>query len=129
MLNPYDGDLNLTDKDDRKLYQDACKGLPEANKFDGKRENYKDFVKLIEKDFKRTRVMEVLEIGVDWDTGSPTTEGKRLLKPDGIVDIFKSNRAIREQVVSHCERVWGETAFGTNTPRYYRNFTYTRHTP
>ena len=122
LLNPYDGDLDLTDKGDRRLYQDACKGLAEANRFDGRRENYKNFVKLIEKDFKKTRVMEALEIGVDWDDDSPTPEGRRLLKAGGTVDIFQSNQAIRDQVVEHCDRVWSNSAYGTDTPKYYRTF-------
>ena len=37
ILNPYDGVLNLSDKNDWKLLQDACKGLPEDHKFDGKK--------------------------------------------------------------------------------------------
>ena len=60
MFNPYDGDLNLSDKDDRTLYQDACKGLPDDNKFDGMKEKYGDFVKLIQRDFLKTRMMETL---------------------------------------------------------------------
>ena len=122
MLNPYDGELDLANKDDRKLYHDGCKGLQEANRFDGRREKYKDFVKLIEQDFKRTRVMEVLGVGVEWNDQAPTTEGKRLLKDGGFVDIFLSNQSTRDQVVSHCNRVWANTAFGTDTPKYYRNF-------
>ena len=122
LLNPYDGNLDLSDKGDRKLYADACKGLPESNRFDGKRENYKNFVKLIEKDFKKTRVMEVLEIGVEWDSDAQTPEGKRTLKEGGSVNIFQSNRATRDQVVSHCDRVWSNSAYGDDTPTYYRRF-------
>ena len=46
LLNPYDAKLNLSSKDDRKLYHDACKGLSE-NKFDGKEEHFQSFIKLM----------------------------------------------------------------------------------
>ena len=65
LLNSHDVKLDLTDKGHRRLYQDACKVLLEANRFDGRRENYKNFVKLIEKEFKKTHMMEVLKIGVN----------------------------------------------------------------
>ena len=66
LLNPYVADLNLSDKDNKNLYQDARKGIHEECKFDGKKHKYNKFVKLIEKQFKRTRVMEALDIAVQW---------------------------------------------------------------
>ena len=66
ILNSYDAELNLTDKDDRKMYNDACKGLKEANLFDGKKENYTNFVKLIKKEFKTMRGMKTLDITKSW---------------------------------------------------------------
>ena len=56
LLNPYDAPLDLSDKEDRKLYQDACKGLLEEDRFDGKRESYPSFVKLIEQKLLDVRV-------------------------------------------------------------------------
>ena len=47
LLNPYEADLNLNDKDDRKLFSEASKGLKEGNLFDGKRETFSTFSKLI----------------------------------------------------------------------------------
>ena len=122
LLNPYDGTLDLNDKGDRKLYLDACEGLPKTSRFDGRRENYKNFVKLIENDFKKIRVMGVLEIGVQWKDDAQTVEEKRLLKEGGSVNILQSNQATREQVLNHSNRVWSESTYGEDTPRYYRNF-------
>ena len=52
ILNPYSVDLDLSDKDDRKLFQQGCKGIKkEADFFDGKREDFDDFCKLMEKEF------------------------------------------------------------------------------
>ena len=48
LLNPYDTTLHLQNKEDRKLFQDACKGLKEKDQFGGRIELYSDFVKLIE---------------------------------------------------------------------------------
>ena len=62
LLNPYDTPMDLTDKDDQKLYQEACKGLKEKKLFDGKKENYSNFIKLIEKVLSATRLTDALKI-------------------------------------------------------------------
>ena len=62
LLNPYDAVLDLADKDDMKLFQEGCKGLQKEDIFDGKKQNYSNFVKLIERDFTSTRTMEALEV-------------------------------------------------------------------
>ena len=63
LLNPYDAKLDLAgSKDDRKLFQEACKGLEGSDKFSGKKTTYNDFVKLIGKSFEDVRVMETLMI-------------------------------------------------------------------
>ena len=67
ILNPYDAPLVLFDKEDMELFTEASKGLKEKDSFNGKRENYGNFVKLIEKDFENTRNIESLEITVLWD--------------------------------------------------------------
>ena len=46
-INPYDVTLDLRNKDDRKIYLDGCKGLDKEDLFDGSKEKYKDFVKLM----------------------------------------------------------------------------------
>ena len=43
-INPYDVVLNSSDKDDRKVYLDGCKGLKDDDLFDGSKEKYKDFL-------------------------------------------------------------------------------------
>ena len=60
ILNPYDNILDLTNRDDRRLFQDACKGLKDEDKFSGKKSEYKDFAKLIGESFEDVRVMEAL---------------------------------------------------------------------
>ena len=62
ILNPYDANLELTNRDYRKLFQDACKGLKDEDRFTGKKAEYHNFSKMIEKSFEDLRVMEALNI-------------------------------------------------------------------
>ena len=95
LLNPYDAPLDLADKDDRKLYQEVCKGLRDKDLFDGKRENYSNFLKFIEKDLSATRLLDSLKINTIWDVNASTVEGQRIPKTTGLIDIFKSNKATK----------------------------------
>ena len=71
LTNPYDVPLDLSDKDDRKLFVEGYKGLREKDMFTGSKPEYGNWVKLIETDFESTRIMEALEISTTWNT----TEG------------------------------------------------------
>ena len=122
LLNPYDAPLDLTDKDDRKLYQEACKGLKDKDLFDGKRENYSNFIKLIEKDLSATRLLDSLKINTVWDITAPSAAGRRIPKAEGLIDLFKSNKATKEQVEEHVDLVWSDSAHGTLTPKYFNVF-------
>ena len=69
MLNPYDVILNLGNKDDRKLFTDGCNSLKAEDLYDGKKQNYGNFVKIIEGELNATRTMEALEVNTMWNTG------------------------------------------------------------
>ena len=122
LLNPYDATLNLADKDDRKLFQEGSKGLKDKDIFDGKKVNYGNFVKLIERELNATRTMEALEICTEWNKGATTAEGKRIPLKDNTVNIFKSNKATSDEVKAHCNLVWSSSKFGTETPTYFKIF-------
>ena len=107
LLNPYDATLDLSNKEDHKLFQDACKGLKGKDLFGGERDKYNDFVKLIESEFNSTRMMEALNIATKWRDKATTREDKRKVAPDGMVDVSSSNKITREEVLDHCNRVWG----------------------
>eukprot|EP00957_Ditylum_brightwellii_P191570 14585517-Ditylum_brightwellii.AAC.1 len=47
ILNPYDATLDLSDKEDRKMFEFGTKGLEESQQFNGKKEIFNDFAKLI----------------------------------------------------------------------------------
>ena len=93
VLNPYDKALDLTDKEDRKLFTEGCKGIKEEDLFDGKKQNYGDFVKLIEEGLNDTRTMEALEINTKWADGGDVDAAKRIPLAEGKVNIFDSNKA------------------------------------
>ena len=69
LINPYDADLNLADKDDRKLFKDGCSGLKEEDLFDGKREDYVNFTNLMENELEPVRVMECFNFPTEWAIG------------------------------------------------------------
>ena len=103
--------MDLSNKDYRKLFQEGCKGLKEKYIFDRKKQNYSNFVKLIERDLTSTRTMDVLESSTTWDNHAGTVEAKRIPEANGIVDIFKSNKATREEIIDHCDLVWSKEQF------------------
>ena len=62
-LNPYDLELDLADRDDRKLYLEGCAGLKnDSDRFDGKKRNFKNWTKLMDPLLKKTRSMVCFEI-------------------------------------------------------------------
>ena len=118
ILNPYDADLDLNDKDDRKLFQDGCKGLKDDQLLDGKKENYSTFSKLLERIFDDVRVIECLMIPTVWDVNAATPAGKRIVISDGIVDFFNSSQGEKAQVKEYSDLVWANTTLG-NTQKYF----------
>ena len=121
LFNPYDATLNLSDKEDRKLYQDTCKGLTGEDRFDGKRESYPNFVKLIEQSLQDVRVMETLEISTRWDQSATNPDDRRLPMQDDTIDIFRSHKATEQQVADHCDLVWANRTH-IHTPKYFARF-------
>ena len=121
VLNPYDGDLDLSDKDDRKLFKDGCIGLKEGDLFDGKKQNYVNFTKLLEKELESVRLMECLSIPTKWVAGG-TAAQKRVPIEDSKVDIFNSNLCTTDQLKAYCDLVWSESTWGVNTPKYFDVF-------
>ena len=122
ILNPYEANLDLTDKDDRKLFADASKGLKDDNLFDGKRENFAKFSKLIEKEFNDVRVMKCLSVPTEWDVGAGTAAGRRIPRAADKVDFFSSYQGDKSQIEMYCDLVWATSAHGASTPMYFDIF-------
>lgn len=120
LINPYDADLNLADKEDRKLFKDGCAGLKEADLFDGKKENYVNFTKLLENEIESVRLMECLIIPTEWvATGNVTARRVPILAKK--IDIFHSNLCTKDQLNAYGDLVWSQANLG-DTPRLFDIF-------
>ena len=120
LINPYDADLNLADKDDRKLFKDGCSGLKEGDLFDGKKENYVNFTKLLEKELESVRLMECLKIPTEWVAeGNVTARRVPILAKK--IDIFHSNLCNKDQLSAYCDLVWAQSNLG-NTSKFFDIF-------
>ena len=119
LLNLCNVILSLVDKNNRKLFQEGCKGLKESDIFNGKKQDYGNFVKIIKRDLSCTSTMKALKIITKWDTRGSTDEVKRIPTQEGMVDVFKSNKASSKEIKTHCDLVWNTSAFLSDTPRYF----------
>ena len=113
LINPYDADLNLGDKDDRKLFKDGCSGL-KVDLFDGKKENYVNFTKLLENELESVRLMECLNIPTEWVAGG-TIAARRVPILQSKIDTFQSNLCTKDQLSAYCELVWSQSSLGDTT--------------
>ena len=127
VLNPYDLDLDLNNKDDRKIFTDGSKGLKnEEDFFDGDKSKFSNWSKLMEPLFKKTRLMGCLGIPTEWDATPGNTAAARAARRvptvEGIVNIFDSHRIERNRVEHYCDLVWSNSNFGNDTPQYFTRF-------
>ena len=65
VTSPHDHPLDLSKKEDRKLCEDACRGLEKEARFDGSSVNSSKFLKLIGKELNGHRLDEVLHVAVE----------------------------------------------------------------
>ena len=86
LLNPYDKELDLRTKEGLQLYGAAKKGLGKEVRYDGTKEKYSVFMKLMGKAFKTFRLMDILKVPPEWESTKPANPVK-----DQIVDLFQSN--------------------------------------
>ena len=118
LLNPDDADLDLMNKDDRKLFQDASKGLTSKEEiFDGKKEKFSKFSKLLAKEFDNVRVAECLTIPTTWRATGSAAERRNPLE-SGMIDIFKIHKVDQPKVKEYADLVWSDATLG-NTPKYF----------
>ena len=61
ITSPYNKLLDLNNKEDRKLFNNACKCLEKEDRFDQKLEKLLKFLKLIGKELKNYRLNLVIE--------------------------------------------------------------------
>ena len=114
LINPYDADLNLADKDDRKLFKDGCVGLKEADLFDGKKENYVNFTKLLENELETVRLMECLKIPTEW-VAEGSIVARRAPIVTKMINTFHSNLCTKDQLNAYSDLVWSRSSLGDTT--------------
>ena len=100
LLNPYDKELDISTKEGLQLYGTAKKGLEKEDRFDGTKEKYSKFVKLMDKAYKTYRMKNILKVPTSWEAGVPANPTK-----EGIVDLFESNTLTRKQVNDQADKV------------------------
>lgn len=89
--------LDLENNENRKLFQEICKGLKDKDIFTGAKQEYGNFVKLIEIDINKTRTIEALEIYTEWDTVGGSDKARK--NPiEGEIGIFTSSKASTEDI-------------------------------
>ena len=111
VLNPCDRTLDLNDKDDRKLFENACEGLDQTDRFDGKAANAPRFLKLIGNQSQEFRLLDAFKIGTEWDMSQTAPR-----VPSAHADLFSSNVLDEDTAKRHVDLVWSDSTFGTDTP-------------
>eukprot|EP00957_Ditylum_brightwellii_P063275 4802058-Ditylum_brightwellii.AAC.1 len=83
ILNPYGATLDLSDKEDRKMFEIGTKDLEESQQFNRKKETFNNFAKLICHKMKEIQVLEALDVAIEWDDPAPINATK-------VTNIFKT---------------------------------------
>ena len=115
--SPYDRVLNLTDKEDRKLFNDACRGLEKEDRFDGTLSKSSQFLKLIGKELEDFRLDEIFIVAVKWDS---STAAPRVLSKT--TNALEAGNVADDAIKKHCDLVWAQTEHRVDTPEYYAAF-------
>ena len=67
---PHDRVLDLADKEDRKFFNDACRGLEKEDRFDGMLSKLSQFLKIIGKELEDFRLDEIFIVAVKCDSSA-----------------------------------------------------------
>eukprot|EP00957_Ditylum_brightwellii_P047276 3591401-Ditylum_brightwellii.AAC.1 len=105
ILNPYDTDIDLSNKEGRKLYDAWCTGVEKEQRFDGSKERFSNFQKMIGHQMNNLCMMDVLDVAVAWDATTPAPQN-----PSEVTNVFDSRGITRAQVERHADLVWATAA-------------------
>ena len=67
--------------------------------------------------FKTFRMMDIFKVPTIWEVILPAHP-----TPAGIVDLFESNAATKEQIKAQVDKVLRNTAYCAQTPAYFKIF-------
>ena len=112
LLNPYDADLDLQKKDDKRLFMEGCKGV-QGFEFLGKRNKITEFLKLLQIELDDIRLRETLMISTKWTAGTRN--------PSKVIDMLRDSNLTTREVKSHCDLVWSDSKYDpATTPRFFK---------
>ena len=57
-----------------------------------------------------------------WDEDNADVEAKKLILPEGSVNIFDRHSATKKQVRTYVKLFWADTTHGVNTPKYHVDY-------
>ena len=83
ILNPYNRTLDISTKEGLQLYINAKKGIEKEDRFDGTKDKYSKFVKLMGKAFKTYQMMGIFKLPTKWEAGDPTNPSN-----EGTINLF-----------------------------------------
>eukprot|EP00957_Ditylum_brightwellii_P054133 4100179-Ditylum_brightwellii.AAC.1 len=91
ILNPHNNILDLSNRNNRELFETGSKGLEDAQRFDGRKESFNNFAKLVSHQIKKDSPAAVLR--------SPKT----------IVNTFEKKEVSENTLKTHVDLVWANT--------------------
>eukprot|EP00957_Ditylum_brightwellii_P154627 11768473-Ditylum_brightwellii.AAC.1 len=92
ILNPYTWDIDISNKEGRKLYAAGCVEVEKEQRFNGLKEKFSDFLKMIEDQTNDLQMIEILDVLVSWDASKPAPQN-----PSKVVNIFESQGITHDQ--------------------------------
>ena len=75
ILNPFQADIDLSNKEDKKSFEKGCQGLKTDGMYDGKRKKYTTFMKLLKVAIESVKLMDILVLGTKYDTAISAPRG------------------------------------------------------
>eukprot|EP00957_Ditylum_brightwellii_P026319 1990564-Ditylum_brightwellii.AAC.1 len=113
LLDPFNTTLDLSGKEDRKLFKADTKGPSDDLKITGEKEKFNDFRNRIRERIRKVRLMEALDILTKWESKADPKN------PTKVINIFKATRDTKEVVEAHVDLVWADMAHKSATTQKY----------
>ena len=111
ILNPFQANIYLTNKEDKKLFEKGCEVLAKEDKFNRKRKKYVTFMKLLKVAIEGVKLMDTLVLGTTYDDTAAVPR-----PPKTLVNLFDTNSVTDEEVGAQCNLVWSDSTHGEDTP-------------
>ena len=100
LLSSYNQVLDLTDSGHLKLYNVVITGLKKEQCFDGNKENFRSFEKIMEEKLDTYGLRNIFNIPSKWTPGNKNPQEK------DVVDLFATNWLTELQVETVSDLIW-----------------------